>query len=192
MILLIAGASGAGKSTVIKRLTMLSPRYEFIKTHTTRAPRSCDDEKISIRIEEFLRNEKEGKYFEVVRLYDVMYGSPIEPFLNAIQKGKIAISGTSVHSVNKLAMPNVRIVYLLPPSIDELKRRLSLDNRDADGIRLKQAILEIENYRTGKYSRIIERGFVNGDSPESTAQQINTYCMQNEEKRSELYYMRQH
>ena len=176
MVILVAGVSGVGKSTVIKKLTTLSLQYEFIKTHTTRAPRIGGDEKISISVEEFLRNEKAGMYFEKGQLYDTFYGSPAEPFFNALFKGQIPVSGTSLQSVNKTAIPNTRLIYLLPPSLEELRRRLSLDDRDPTGTRFWQGCRELEEVKAGKYDAMIDRIFINDKCPETTAKHIDNFC----------------
>lgn len=44
------------------------------------------------------------------------------------------------------------VVYLVPPSIEELKRRLSKDNRDKDGLRIREARKELEDFYRGRYA----------------------------------------
>lgn len=166
-ILLILGVSGVGKSSVIREIQ--NKRTDFIRVahYTTRPLRFGETEKIHV-------SEKEMDIFENSSDYCVIrthyadkvfrYAICYSEILHIISSGKnYAVMDWAVSRMSfieqSLVENDIFSVYLIPPSENELQRRLSLDERNNTGERLEKAKKEIFLFKkgsfTGKYSMSI-------------------------------------
>jgi guanylate kinase len=85
--LLISGPSGIGKSSVIKELRALDPKFVYIKPYTTRPLRMGEMDKVSIPIPEMMALKENGKLVALNFLYGNYYGTPLDPILDALDQG---------------------------------------------------------------------------------------------------------
>ena len=132
--LVICAPSGAGKSTLVSKLCSEFP-LEFSVSCTTRMPRTGEKDGIDyyfIEHEFFLRRRDEGFFAEWAEVHGNFYGTPLAPLQNKLNEGVDMLFDIDVQGAAQLALtlPNAVFVFILPPSLEELERRLR--NRGTD------------------------------------------------------------
>jgi len=118
--IIISGCSGVGKSTVIRRMLELHPEFTFSISCTTRKPRKGEAE--------FERRIEDGYFLEWEKVYTDYYGTPKAVIDEAERAPKVVIFELDTRGalVLKQKYPQFTTVALLPPSIEDLSRRLSM------------------------------------------------------------------
>ena len=129
--LVICGPSGVGKSTIIKRLTDEFPGlFGFSVSHTTRKPRNGECDGVNyhyVTREEFLSCKEKGDFIETAEFSGNMYGTSKMAIQNIQQKNQICILDIEmqgVKQIKKIPELDPNYVFIQPPSIEELERRL--------------------------------------------------------------------
>jgi guanylate kinase len=130
LLIVLSGPSGAGKDAVLSRMKKSGYPLEFITTVTTRPPRAGEKNKVDyhfVSVEDFQKMLKAGELVEWANVYGNWYGVPKEPLKRALAKGqdtvvKIDIQGAA--TIKKI-IPQAVFIFLAPPSMGELKRRLT-------------------------------------------------------------------
>jgi guanylate kinase len=154
LAVVISAPSGAGKTTITKLLLSEMPELASSVSLTTR-PRRKDErdgrDYHFVSHENFQSELKSGKLMESAEVHGYCYGTP-RPFLEErIENGKDTILDIDVqggHSIRQ-ALREAVLVFLLPPSLDELERRLRERSSDSDrdiDVRLQNAMRELEQY----------------------------------------------
>ena len=128
-MIIVAAPSGAGKSSFVERLAAEDSRLQDIITYTTRAMRHSESQGkpyFFITKEEFEKKVKEDFFVEWAQVHTNMYGTSYEQIQLAWAQDKVAIMDIDIQGVVtfKLKYPEARTVFILPPSIEELKRRV--------------------------------------------------------------------
>ena len=150
--LLLLGVSGVGKSTLIRELIGLDSRFTYISPYTTRELRDGEADKIHVTKDQLEAMIERGEILTVNELYGIRYATPRKPIDDAFLKGHFPLLDWPIKKLEVMerAFPHrLCRVYLEPPSITELQRRLGNDNRDANGKRLLAAISELEEVSGG-------------------------------------------
>ncbi len=129
--IIISGCSGVGKSTVIRRLLELHPEFTFSISCTTRKPRKGETDGVHyhfISHDEFERRIEDGYFLEWEKVYTDYYGTPKAVIDEAERAPKVVIFELDTRGalVLKQKYPQFTTVALLPPSIEDLSRRLSM------------------------------------------------------------------
>ncbi|MBR0308546.1 MAG: guanylate kinase [Mogibacterium sp.] len=164
----ISGPSGTGKGTICSEL-LKDIGNEFSVSMTTRAPREGEvdgREYYFVTKEEFLANVDAGGFLEYATVFDNYYGTPKEMVLNRLERGRNVILDIDVQGglqVRK-AMPEAVLIFVLPPDMAELRKRLEgRGTETAENVekRLGQALNEIR--LMGEYDYYI----VNDDREEA-------------------------
>ena len=166
----ISGPSGTGKGTICGRL-LEDPRNEFSVSMTTRAPREGEvdgREYYFVSKEEFLDNVEQGNFLEHATVFDNYYGTPKDMVLKRLERGRNVILDIDVQGglQVKSAMPEAVLIFILPPSLAELRRRLEGRGTESSELvekRLGKAVNEIK--LVGEYDYVI----VNEEIEESAA-----------------------
>eukprot|EP01087_Luapelamoeba_hula_P024433 TRINITY_DN92_c1_g1_i3.p1 TRINITY_DN92_c1_g1~~TRINITY_DN92_c1_g1_i3.p1 ORF type:complete len:217 (-),score=46.83 TRINITY_DN92_c1_g1_i3:59-709(-) len=128
--LVLAGPSGAGKSTLIKRVTDQWPAaFEVAVSHTTRAPRPLEKDKVHYHftnVEEFNKLKQEGGFIETTVFAKNHYGTPKQAVRDMVATGKIYVLDIDIQGVLSVKQTDLHphYVFIVPPSIEELERRL--------------------------------------------------------------------
>lgn len=128
-MVVISGPSGSGKSTICKRL-LEDPRIVFSVSATTRKmrPGEVDGRDYHfITPEDFRQRVKQGAFIEHAEVFGNMYGTLRAPMEKALSEGKIYLLEIDVQGalqLKALGEPGV-YVFIAPPSLEELRRRLS-------------------------------------------------------------------
>ncbi|MBO4637020.1 MAG: guanylate kinase [Clostridiales bacterium] len=129
LIVSVSGPSGVGKGTVISRVREMRPGFTHSVSVTTRAPRDGEVEGVSYFFrtkEEFDRLFDEGEIIERDEFVGNYYGTPSAPLKKMSDEGKdVLLDLTVLGSLTlKEKFPDTITIFLLPPSMEELERRL--------------------------------------------------------------------
>ncbi|MDR1663410.1 MAG: guanylate kinase [Clostridiales bacterium] len=134
MLVIISGPSGSGKGTVVKRLDP-SHGYALSVSVTTRAPRAGEREGVDyfFRTEdEFTRMRQHNELLEHAVYVGNYYGTPRQYVEEMIAKGKVVVLEIEVVGALQVKekFPEAVLVFLMPPTISELARRLQCRNTE--------------------------------------------------------------
>ena len=129
VLLIISGPSGVGKGTVINRLFEMDKNLYFSVSATTRKPRIGEIDGVHYKFktrEEFEHDIETGEMLEHATFSGNYYGTPRSAIEEKLAQGKDVILDIEIQGAKnvKHLMPEAVLVYILPPSIDELKKRL--------------------------------------------------------------------
>ncbi len=128
-MIIVAAPSGAGKSSFVERLAAEDVRLHDIITYTTRSMRKNESQGkpyFFIPKEEFEKKVKEDFFVEFALVHTNMYGTSHEQIQLAWARDKVVIMDIDIQGVVtfKSKYPEAKTVFILPPSIEELKRRV--------------------------------------------------------------------
>ena len=158
-LLVISGPSGVGKGTVLHDLMNTQSNLVYSVSATTRKKRDGEIEGVSYFYkshEEFEKMIKEDKFLEYAHVHNNYYGTPKEFVENKINEGKIVILEIDVQgALNvKKNTDNGVFIFLAPPSLQELKRRIVGRGTETDediNIRMTNARKELEHIKDYDY-----------------------------------------
>ncbi|MEM9427242.1 MAG: guanylate kinase [Pseudomonadota bacterium] len=138
LLIILSSPSGAGKSTLAKRLRVWDPGIQFSVSATTRAarPGEVDGQDYQFVDETtFKRMVHDREMLEHAHVFGNFYGSPLGPVETAIEAGNdvlFDIDWQGAQQIQKSALASsVLSIFLLPPSIGELRRRLEDRGQDS-------------------------------------------------------------
>ena len=137
LLIILSSPSGAGKSTLARRLLEWDAEIQFSVSATTRKPRAGETDGLDYSFlseDEFQRLVEDGQMLEHAQVFNNRYGSPRGPVEEAMKSGidvlfDIDWQGAQQITSSQLAR-FVLSIFLLPPSIGELRSRL--ENRGQD------------------------------------------------------------
>jgi guanylate kinase len=174
LLIILSSPSGAGKSTLAKRLRVLDPALDFSVSATTRAPRKGEVDGADYHFMEeatFKGMVSDGEMLEHAHVFGNFYGSPKGPIEETIDTGRdvlFDIDWQGAQQINNSALgAHTLSIFLLPPSITELRNRLEKRGQDdAETIarRMEKSWDEISHW--GGYDFVL----VNDDLDETEAQ----------------------
>jgi len=137
LLLVLSAPSGAGKTTLAHRLMKDLPDALFSVSHTTRPPRGKEQDGVDYRfldVAHFQEQIERGQYVEWAEVHGHFYGSPQSVVEQARQTRGVAIFDIDVQGGQaiKRKHPDAVLVFVLPPSMSELERRLRERKTDSD------------------------------------------------------------
>ena len=164
-VVIISGPSGSGKDTILRLLLKKNPEIRFSISSTTRPMREEDkvEKKYDfLSVAEFEAMIENDQLLEYNRYVDNYYGTPRKPVEDAVNDGKDIIIEVDVNGAYNIRkkLPDAVSIFIMPPSFEELERRLmgrGTDSKEVIAARLKTALEEIK--RAPEYDYIV----VNGD-----------------------------
>ena len=155
----ISGSSGVGKGTVIKEFLRKHPEFKLSVSCTTRAPRDGEVDGVNyffLSKDEFQKRINNGDFLEWAEFSGNMYGTGkdyVEKTLNAGHDLILEIDTKGALNVKSI-MPEAKLIFILPPSMEELESRLRVrktESEEAIQKRLASTKLEIENSKNFDY-----------------------------------------
>ena len=160
LLLIISSPSGAGKTTLCNRLRKEFSDLAFSVSHTTRKPRPNEvngREYHFVEVAEFRGLASRGAFAEWAEVHGNLYGTSIKEIETARRNNATGILfDIDFQGARQIRakVPEAVAVFVLPPSLDELERRLrgrATDDEDTVQKRLAKAQKEIENYALFDY-----------------------------------------
>ncbi|KAL0851268.1 hypothetical protein ABMA28_007103 [Loxostege sticticalis] len=151
--LVLCGPSGSGKSTLLKRLLKEFPdKFGFSVSHTTRNPRPGEKDGVHYHFtnkEDMTAAVAKGEFIETATFSGNMYGTSKRAVDDVRRTGKICVLDIEIEGVKQVKTTDLDplLVFVMPPSIEELERRLRARNTECEEAlrkRLDTAIREIE------------------------------------------------
>jgi guanylate kinase len=147
----IAGPSGVGKGTVVRRVHELDPDLYVSVSVTTRRPRATERDGVDyffIDEEGFDRLIAEGELLEWAEIFGHRSGTPARPIRDVLREGRDALLEIDVQgaAIVRERVPEAVLILLVPPSLAELERRLrtrATEDEDKLARRLAKAEQEI-------------------------------------------------
>ncbi|MGW1077391.1 guanylate kinase [Streptomyces sp. NPDC002537] len=126
----LSGPSGVGKSTVVAHMRKAHPEVWLSVSATTRKPRPGEQEGVQyffVDDEEFDKLVANGELLEWAEFAGNRYGTPRRPVLDRLAAGQPVLLEIDLQGARQVreTMPDARLVFLAPPSWDELVRRLT-------------------------------------------------------------------
>lgn len=128
-LIIVAAPSGAGKSSFVERISREESRLVDVITYTTRSMRKGESEGHPyhfISPEDFQIKIKEGFFVEWAKVHTNFYGTSYSSIVGTWQQDRCAIMDIDIQGVAtfKSKFPDAKTIFILPPSIDELRRRI--------------------------------------------------------------------
>ena len=161
LLIILSSPSGAGKSTLARRLMTWDPSLTFSVSSTTREMRTEEvDGKDYFFVDEakFKQQVSDGDMLEHAHVFGKFYGSPKGPVEAAISKGQDVLFDIDWQGaqqiLNSALQKHVLSIFILPPSIVELQRRLEgrgQDTAETIGKRMQKSWDEISHWSGYNY-----------------------------------------
>lgn len=163
ILFLVSAPSGAGKTTLCKNLRM-TPDFIYSISCTTRKPRQGEEngkDYYFLSEKEFDQKVQAGEFLEHASVHLYRYGTLRAPILKAIESGVDVLLDVDVQGAenvrncgNKAIMENLVDIFIFPPSLEELDRRLRHRATETEAelkVRLETAIREMKQWDRYKY-----------------------------------------
>ncbi len=160
LMLVLSSPSGAGKTTLSRRLMESDPDVTMSVSATTRPPRQGEVEGkdyFFVSSSMFTCMVEGGAFLEHAPVFGNHYGTPKEPVLLALAKGRdvlFDIDWQGTQQLRQQAGDDLVSIFVLPPSHDELERRLRVRAQDAEDVvaqRMAKANSEISHWAEYDY-----------------------------------------
>lgn len=160
VLYILSSPSGAGKTTLARRLLAADPGITMSVSVTTRKPRPGERDGVDylfVDAEKFESMKATGELLEWARVFDNSYGTPRAAVSAAIDSGKDVLFDIDWQGAQQLfqqAGGDVVRVFIFPPSLAELERRLRARGTDSDEVisaRMERAAAEISHWDGYEY-----------------------------------------
>ena len=166
LVFVISGPSGCGKSTILRELFARRDKLYFSVSATTRAPRKGERDGVDYRFlskEQFLSLLSQDELLEHAEYVGNYYGTPAGPVREHAAAGEDVMLDIEVQGARQVKekLPDAVTVFIAPPSIEELGRRLRgrlTDSEEKIKKRLETAKTELE--LSSSYDYVIINDYV--------------------------------
>jgi len=153
-LFVFSAPSGAGKSSLAKALIDSESTLATSVSHTTRAPRPGEQNGVHYHFvskDEFKAMVERGEFLEHATVFDNSYGTSQAAVQTLLDQNKNVILDIDWQGARAIRqkMPNVKTVFILPPSREELRRRLQDRGQDLEEVierRMRDAVSEMRHY----------------------------------------------
>ena len=152
-LFVISAPSGAGKSTILAAVRKRVPGLGYSISHTTRKPRGDERNGVDYHFVDdrtFTKMIDEGAFVEWAKVYDNFYGTSSSNLQDQIASGLDVLMDVDIQGGQNIKdrFPDSVLIFLLPPSLEELERRLrerGTDNEPVIRARMESAADDIKN-----------------------------------------------
>jgi len=163
LLFVLSSPSGAGKSTLSRRLLETDPNFRLSVSATTRPPRPGEEDGVHYHFvtrERFEAMAESGEMLEHAEVFGNLYGTPKKPVEEWLAKGRDILFDVDWQGASQLRDSSLGAdlvtVFLLPPSISELHRRLVSRAQDsAETVRARMAKSQAEYSHWREYDYIL-------------------------------------
>jgi guanylate kinase len=163
LLVIVSGPSGVGKDTVISSLCLIpsQPERYFVITCTTRPRREYEVDGVHYTFltpDEFESKRDAGGFLEANLVHGHWYGTPRDEVRSALRAGRDAILKIDVQgaAVVKQKVPEALLVFLVPPSLEDLFQRLQARATEtADELDIRQRNAALELARQEDYDHVV-------------------------------------
>tara|TARA_B100000073_G_scaffold82617_2_gene63190 strand:- start:353 stop:925 length:573 start_codon:yes stop_codon:yes gene_type:complete len=155
-LFIVTAPSGAGKTTLIKKALdyakNIGEEVHLAVSHTTRKPRAGEidgKDYCFVSEEEFKQSVVNNEYLEHATVHGNLYGTPRNQIENALNRGSKVLLEIDWQGALQIIehFPNAESIFISPPSVDELRHRLTqrgLDSQEVIERRIKGAQVELD------------------------------------------------
>jgi len=158
-LFVIAAPSGAGKTTLVHKLVKRRPELRFSISYTTRPQRSTETDGVDylfVDEEKFMALRDGGALLEYAEVFDNHYGTSREQVREHLDAGHNVILEIDWQGAQQVreSMPECITIFIMPPSLTELERRLRdrrTDSPDVIDRRLRDAVSDMSHWREFDY-----------------------------------------
>lgn len=188
VMVILSSPSGAGKTTITKKIQQKYQNFKISISHTTRKPRSNEVDGIDyffISESEFEKKIEEGQFYEHAKIFDNYYGTSKKSVQNILDKKYdilFDIDWQGTKQLSEFKELNLIKIFILPPNKEELENRLVQRNQDKSDIvskRLKSYNNDIIHWHDYDY-------IVINDNLENCFKHIEEIIKTNKNKQVEL------
>lgn len=165
-MIIVAAPSGAGKSSFVEKLAAEDTRLHDVVTYTTRSMRTGESQGkpyFFITPEDFEAKKNQDFFVEWAKVHTNHYGTSYEQLHGAWEQGKVVIFDIDIQGVAtfKSKYPDAKTVFILPPSLDELRRRvIKRDGNPPPDLEVRMKNAEIEMAKAHEFDiRIVNDDF---------------------------------
>ena len=160
LILILSSPSGAGKTTLAKKIERSDRNFKISVSYTTRTPRTNEVDGVDynfVTIKKFQELASQDKFLEQAKVFGNYYATLKGPIEDNLAKGidyLFDIDWQGTEQVKKIMPADIVSVFILPPSIDDLESRLKKreeQNKQLINQRMKMAKDEIKHWKDYKY-----------------------------------------
>ncbi len=160
LILILSSPSGAGKTTLAKKIERSDRNFKISVSYTTRTPRANEVDGVDynfVTIEKFKELASQNKFLEQAKVFGNYYATLKGPIEDNLAKGidyLFDIDWQGTEQVKKIMPSDIVSIFILPPSIDDLESRLKKreeKNKELINQRMKMAKNEIKHWKDYKY-----------------------------------------
>ncbi len=160
LILILSSPSGAGKTTLAKKIEHSDKNFKISVSYTTRTPRTNEVDGVDynfVSIKKFQELASQNKFLEQAKVFENYYATLKGPIEDNLAKGNdflFDIDWQGTEQVKKIMPSDIVPVFILPPSISDLESRLKKreeQNNDLINQRMKMAKDEIKHWKDYKY-----------------------------------------
>jgi len=143
-LFVITAPSGAGKTSLIDAVMKDDPTLKISVSYTTRKPRPGEKEGVDyhfVDAKTFRRMQERGEFLESAQVHGNHYGTAKRVILDAVAKGEdiiLEIDWQGAQQVRRL-YPGAVGIFILPPSLEELERRMRARAQDSDAVIRRRA-----------------------------------------------------
>ncbi|WP_427451637.1 guanylate kinase [Litorimonas sp. WD9-15] len=144
LMVVLSSPSGAGKTTLTRRLLVDNPDMAMSVSATTRAPRPGEQDGVDyffVSKDKFASWEAEGEFLEHAKVFDNYYATPRTPVENALSQGRdviFDIDWQGAQQLTQAAADDLVKIFILPPNMRELEQRLRTRAQDSDEVIAKR------------------------------------------------------
>lgn len=143
LLFIVSGPSGAGKGTICKKILSENIGLNYSVSATTRPARPGEKDGANyffLSLEEFCRTVNEDGFLEWAKIYDNYYGTPRKFVEESLARGRDMILEIDIQGAKQIRakFPEGIFIFILPPSMEELRNRLVKRGSESEDVLLKR------------------------------------------------------
>ena len=179
LLLIISGPSGVGKTTITRGVERSIPDAVFSVSWTTRAPTPADVEGVDYHFvtdDEFETKKSAGGFIETAGVYGKKYGTPRDWVVEQLKRGRVVILEIDVQGAIQVKnqMPQGFALFVLPPTEDELLKRLRERKRESEELIQKRFAAARREIAAARECGVYNVFLVNADLDTAIREAVDT------------------